>query len=154
MKIEVLALGDKMPSWVEAAVDTYFKRLPPSFKVSITQIPLAKRTKTNTDIAQKKESDAMLSRIRKNSVVIALDVLGKPIDSHQMAARLDSFDKDYDLVQLLIGGPEGLSEDCLLKAQEKWSLSSLTFAHPIVRVVLAESLYRSYTLLTNHPYHK
>lgn len=154
VKIDILAIGDKMPGWVDEGVQTYIKRLPPTFQVTIHPIPLVKRTKTNTVSAQKKESDIMLAKIKPNSFVIALDVLGKPINSHDMAKKIASLSHEYASIQLLIGGPEGLSQDCLNTAHAKWSLSKLTFAHPIVRVVLAESLYRSYTLINQHPYHK
>lgn len=154
MKIEILAVGDKMPGWVDEGVNTYLKRLPPSFKVTLQAIPLEKRSKSNTLAAQKKESDNMLAKLKPNSFVIALDVLGKRIDSHEMADKISSLSHEYATIQLLIGGPEGLSQESLNKSHTKWSLSKLTFAHPVVRVVLAESLYRSYTLINQHPYHK
>jgi 23S rRNA (pseudouridine1915-N3)-methyltransferase len=154
VKIEVLALGDKMPPWVNEGVNTYLKRLPPSFEVALTALPLSKRSKTDTLTAQKKESQLMLSKIKKTSVVIALDVKGKQLTSHQMADNLKYLSENHASIQLLIGGPEGLSKACLEKAHEKWSLSLLTYAHPVVRIVIAESLYRSYTLINNHPYHK
>lgn len=154
MKIEILAFGDKMPLWVETGVKNYLKRLPQTFTVNITELPLVKRSKKDTTAAQKKESDLMLSKLTRGSFVVALDVLGEQLDSPSMANKLKSISQQYAHMQVLIGGPEGLSTSCLDQTHARWSLSSLTYAHPVVRLVLAESLYRSWTILNNHPYHK
>ena len=96
----------------------------------------------------------MLGAIGQGHHVVALDVLGKAISTEGMAKKLEHWRMDGNNVSILIGGPDGLAQSCLQRANEKWSLSALTLPHPLVRVVLIEQLYRAWTILQNHPYHK
>lgn len=155
MLYELLAFGQKMPSWLEEGINGYQKRLTRPYALSITELPLQKRGK-GADLNQifKKENDLMLSHIKPNAHVIALEIGGKQCDSVQMAKRLSKIELHASHIQFLIGGPEGLSSTCSDKANEKWSLSLLTLSHPLVRLFLAESLYRSWAINQNHPYHK
>jgi len=86
--------------------------------------------------------------------VIALDVLGKSWSTEQLSGQLDQWLASGQDIVLLVGGPEGLSKACLQRADQKWSLSALTFPHPLVRVILAEQLFRAWSILSNHPYHR
>jgi 23S rRNA (pseudouridine1915-N3)-methyltransferase len=86
--------------------------------------------------------------------VITLDVKGKPWSTEQLSQQLDSWMMSGRDVSLLVGGPEGLSPACLQRAEQSWSLSPLTFPHPLVRIVVAEQLFRAWSILTNHPYHR
>ena len=155
MNLELLAFGQKMPSWLNDGILSYKKRLPKQYELTITEIPLLKRSKSG-DLKQilKKESNLMLSHIRSGSHVIALEVDGKQFDSKQMAVRLAKLELTTSNIQFLVGGPEGLSSDCSNKAHEKWSLSKSTLSHPLVRLFLTESIYRSWAINQNHPYHK
>lgn len=155
MHWQLLAFGQKMPSWLQEGITSYQKRLVKPYQLTITELALLKRTKTS-DMAQiaKKESEQMLSHIKSGSHIIALEVEGKQFDSHQMAKRLAKLEQQTSHIQFLIGGPEGLSLECSQKAHEKWSLSKLTLSHPLVRLFVAESLYRCWAINQNHPYHK
>ncbi|SFC03132.1 23S rRNA (pseudouridine1915-N3)-methyltransferase [Marinospirillum celere] len=155
MKIRILAVGQKMPAWVEEGVNEYLKRLPPEFKVVFEETPLGQR-KAGKDLkkALAKESEALLSKIKDKDKVIALDVKGKSWSSEDLAAQAEDWRMDGRDLVLLIGGPDGLSRDCLARAEQRWSLSALTLPHPLVRVLLAEQLYRAWTLLSGHPYHR
>lgn len=146
MKIQILAIGNKMPTWVIAGVEAYLPRFPKEYALTITEIPLEKTTAlTDTSIQQ---------AIFPKSWVIALDVLGKPWSTPELAKKLEHWRGLGKPLCFLIGGPEGLSETSLEQANERWSLSPLTFPHPLVRVILVEQLYRAQSLLRNHPYHR
>lgn len=144
-----------MPDWVQAGYSEYAKRLPRECALELKEIPLATRGK-NTDIARaiEKESEAMLAAIPAQERVIALDVLGKPQTTETLADGLRDWQMHGGNTSFLIGGPDGLSADCLNRAAQRWSLSGLTLPHPLVRIVLAEQLYRAWSLLNNHPYHR
>ena len=96
----------------------------------------------------------MLKAIRAEEHVIALDVAGQRLSTQQLARQLENWQMMGDNHSFLIGGPEGLSPDCLARADQRWSLSDLTLPHPLVRVLLAEQLYRAWTITVNHPYHR
>ena len=155
MYIRVIAVGTKMPAWVEQGVDEYKKRLPPELKFEIKEIPLGKRGK-GADIqrAINNEGQQMLAAIGQHDHVIALEVKGKPWTTPVLAEQLTHWQREGDNISLLVGGPDGLAPECVQRAQQKWSLSALTLPHPIVRVVLAEQLYRAWAINTNHPYHR
>lgn len=145
-----------MPAWVEQGVAEYTKRLPHDFKVEFEEIPLgARRPGSDLKKALKQESDAILARLKNSKEkVIALDVLGKSWSSEQLAKQAGEWRMDGRDLALLVGGPDGLSPACLQLAEGRWSLSALTLPHPLVRVLLAEQLYRAWTLLSSHPYHR
>ncbi|MEZ5538824.1 MAG: 23S rRNA (pseudouridine(1915)-N(3))-methyltransferase RlmH [Pseudomonadales bacterium] len=155
MKLTLVAVGTRMPSWVQAGYEDYAKRLPRDCSLSLREIPLATRGK-NTDTARaiEKESEAMLAAIPAQERVIALDIPGKPQTTASMADALRTWQMQGGNTSFLIGGPDGLSSACITRAQESWSLSGLTLPHPLVRIVLAEQLYRAWSLLNNHPYHR
>lgn len=144
-----------MPAWVEEGVNEYLKRLPPDFKVTFEEIPIGQR-KAGKDVkkAMAKESEAILARLKDKEKVIALDVQGKSWSSEQLATQAEDWRMDGRDLALLIGGPDGLSDQCLARAEQRWSLSALTLPHPLVRVLLAEQLYRAWTLMSGHPYHR
>lgn len=155
MKIRLIAIGDKMPSWVDQGCNEFIKRMPPECRVEIHAIPAGNRGK-NADIRRitEQEGERMLKAIPGNSLVIALDVLGKGWSTEQLARRMGEWMQDGRDIALLIGGPEGLATACLQRADLRWSLSDLTFPHPLVRIILAEQLYRAWSVLKNHPYHR
>jgi 23S rRNA (pseudouridine1915-N3)-methyltransferase len=155
MQIRILAVGTKMPSWVEEGYAEYAKRFPPSCTLELIEIPAEKRTK-NCDIARltQREGEKILSTIKSGNRVIALDVRGKMWSTEQLSQNLESWHQEGRNLDLLIGGPDGLANECLQKAEIKWSLSPLTLPHPLVRIVLAEQLYRALTIMHHHPYHR
>ena len=96
----------------------------------------------------------MLAAIGERDRVVALDVKGKPWSTEQLAGNLRDWQLGGDNISLLVGGPDGLADECLQRADQRWSLSALTLPHPLVRIVLAEQLYRAWTVNSNHPYHR
>ena len=144
-----------MPAWVNAGVQEYGKRMPRELKLEWREIPLARRGRDNT--AEKlcaMEGEQMLRAVPAGDRLIALDIRGKRLSTEQLAARLGEWQMSGDNYSLLIGGPDGLSADVLQRAQQRWSLSDLTLPHPLVRILLAEQLYRAWTITVNHPYHR
>lgn len=155
MRILVLSVGTQMPAWVQQAWEEYSKRMPPHCRLELKEIPAGKRGK-NADIRRILEDEAarLQAAIPRDAWVAALDRVGKSLDSKMLAGRVQScMDEGRDLV-LLIGGPEGLTEECLGQSDARWSLSALTLAHPVVRVVVAEQVYRAWSILAGLPYHR
>lgn len=155
MRITILAVGGKMPDWVTTGYENYSKRLPREFQLHLKEIPLAVRSK-NSDIvkAKEKEGRSILDAIPKGDKVIALEVTGRSYSTEKLASLVSEWQMEGDNISLLIGGPDGLSQACLQAADLKWSFSDLTLPHPLVRIVLVEQLYRAWTIIANHPYHK
>jgi len=156
MKINLIAVGTKMPVWVEEAVSEYKKRLPRKFELIVSEIPLAKRSKANPDIARlcETEGKALLNAVSRNQYLVALDVKGKSFATEVIAGKVNKVMENGQDLALLVGGPDGLSRECLDAANEIWSLSALTLPHTIVRIVVAEQIYRVWSVLAGHPYHR
>jgi len=155
MRINALAVGMRMPAWVDSGIDHYAKRLPRHIDLQFTEIPAPPRTSGVTKAkAMAKEGDALLKAARDADCIIALDERGKSCTSIELSAELQVWLNDFPRVALLIGGADGLDPRCREAADRVWSLSSLTLPHPLVRVVLAEQIYRAWTLLQGHPYHR
>lgn len=144
-----------MPAWVEMATQDYLKRLQEFVQFNLVEIPLQKRSKdSNLNKLLDKEAKLILSAIPHQAYVVALEIAGQEFMSEQLAKKIELLKNQSYALCILIGGPEGLHPEVLVKAQEKWSLSRLTLPHPLVRIVLLETLYRSFAILNNHPYHK
>jgi 23S rRNA (pseudouridine1915-N3)-methyltransferase len=155
VKVRILSVGTKMPAWVQEGIAEYQKRLVADLDFSLIEIPMAKRTKnSNSDQCRKKESDALLASIRSGDYVIALDVSGKSFSTEDLVGKIVDFRQRGENLSLLIGGPDGLGAECLTRASERWSLSALTFPHPLVRVVIIEQFYRAISIIKGHPYHR
>lgn len=155
MKVRVFSIGTKMPSWVQEGIVEYQKRMTADLSFTLHEIPMAKRTKnTNVDQCIQKESEALLAAVPPNDRLIALDVTGKTFSTEALAEKISGYRQDGVNISLLIGGPDGLSRNCLDQATERWSLSALTFPHPLVRVLLAEQFYRAFSIIKDHPYHR
>lgn len=143
-----------MPSWVNTAYQDYAKRLPHDYRLELVEIPAIKRpAHANLSKINQQETALLLQKVAKNSVVVALERRGKAIASTDLAHRLQQWHDRSEHLSLLIGGPEGLDLE-LISAYEQWSLSSLTLPHPLVRVVLAEQIYRAVCIIQDHPYHR
>lgn len=155
MKLRLLAVGHKMPAWVEQGYAEYAKRLPADCALELVEIAPGHRAKnTSKDKAMQQEAEALRKAIRPQDFVVALDVKGHPWSTEQLAQQLDGWRMQGGDVALLIGGPDGMTPDILALARQRWSLSALTLPHPLVRVLLAEQLYRAWSILQGHPYHK
>jgi len=155
MKIRLIAVGTKMPSWVQEGFAEYTKRMPHDCRIELIELPIGPRGKNQpVSKAIEKEGQAMLAAMKPQNTCVALEVLGKPWSTEQLAKQMTGWRMEGQDVDLLVGGPDGLSPQCTQKATQKWSLSPLTLPHPLVRVLLAEQLYRAWTVNNNHPYHK
>jgi 23S rRNA (pseudouridine1915-N3)-methyltransferase len=155
MQLLVAAVGQRMPNWVNEAWTEYARRMPSVLSLSLCEITLEKRgknadTKRLTAIESKALHEAMPARAR----VIALDVQGQAWSTEKLAANLEQWMGEGRDVGFMIGGPDGIAADIMQKADNRWSLGPLTLPHPMVRVVLAEQLYRAWTVTQNHPYHR
>jgi 23S rRNA (pseudouridine1915-N3)-methyltransferase len=155
MRISIIAVGTRMPAWVSQGITEYSKRLPRELKLVWREIPLARRGREGgAPQSCAAEGELMLKAIPTREQVIALDVAGQRLSTEQLARQLEGWQMTGDNRSFLIGGPEGLSPDCLARADQRWSLSDLTLPHPLVRVLLVEQLYRAWTITVNHPYHR
>ncbi|MFQ3197188.1 MAG: 23S rRNA (pseudouridine1915-N3)-methyltransferase [Paraglaciecola sp.] len=155
MRIQLIAVGSKMPAWVEQGYQEYARRFPSDMPLSLTEIPAGKRGK-NADIKRilHKEGEQTLAVIPKGNRIVTLEVTGQYWDTPKLAQNMRNWQMDGRDISLLIGGPEGLAPQCIALSEQKWSLSALTLPHPLVRIVVAESLYRAWSVTTNHPYHR
>lgn len=155
MQIHIIAIGERMPAWVKAGYEEYARRLPRECRLLLQAIPASRRTK-GADFRRliEQEGARQLAAIPSRTRVIALDRTGKQMDTEALALELKKRLAGGDNLALLIGGPEGLAPACLQRADECWALSRLTLAHPVARVVLAEQLYRAWSIVNNLPYHR
>lgn len=157
MRIHLLAMGTRMPDWVEQGFSEYRKRLPSEMRLELEEIPLPKRGR-NADSATLVEQEAQLFRKRlgklEQAYKVALDAGGREHDTEGLARQLDALRPRGQSLALLVGGPEGLARGLIGEMDAVWSLSRLTLPHPLVRVVLAEQLYRCWSLIQGHPYHR
>lgn len=155
MQIHLIAVGERMPRWVQDGFEEYARRLPPECALRLVEVPAGRRGK-NADIDRilRDESARLLGAIPKGVNVVALEVGGRRWSTEQLAAQLQDWMHSGRDLALLVGGPDGLSDEARAAATQQWSLSPLTLPHPLVRVVLAEQLYRAWSILRNHPYHR
>jgi len=144
MRVRILAVGTRMPEWVTTAYDDYTRRLRSSMRIDLEE--LAVRNKAD-------EEKRLLERVG-GDYLVALDEHGKPRTSLELAKWLGERQQDGRDVCFVIGGPDGLGATLLKQAAWRWQLSNLTFPHAMVRVILAEALYRAHSVLQNHPYHR
>jgi 23S rRNA (pseudouridine1915-N3)-methyltransferase len=155
MQILLIAVGTRMPGWVTTGYREYARRLPPECRLRLVEIPPGKRSKSKSvERTRTEEGRRLLAAIPSRAVVIAVDVAGKPWSTTALAARMRDWLQGGRDIALLVGGPDGLAAECLERADLHWSLSAHTLPHALVRVILAEQLYRAWTLLSGHPYHR
>jgi len=155
MHLKLIAAGTRMPAWVEQGFQEYARRLRSDCRLELVEIPLGVRTRSSSgDKAKKEEGERILRQVGADDRIVALDVKGKSLNTEGLAKRLEDWRQDGRNVALLIGGPDGLADACLQKAEFILSLSALTLPHGMVRVLLAEQIYRAWSMLHNHPYHR
>jgi 23S rRNA (pseudouridine1915-N3)-methyltransferase len=155
MQIAIISASAKQSAWVQSGFETYAKRLRGSCTLTLTEVALAKRGKgSSVSRALEQEGKRMLAAIPKGAHVVALDESGRAWNTGELADRLSAWLQGGRPVALLIGGPDGLAPDCFDRADERWSLSPLTLPHGLARVVAAEAIYRAWSLLEHHPYHR
>ena len=154
MRLRVLAVANKMPVWVEQGVAEYTRRMPREVSVEWLDVPLAKRGNGSAESYRRQEAELIQSKLNEGEDLIALDVQGMAISTEQMADRFAGWQMQGRRVCLVIGGPDGLHQSLLSLSRELWSFGRITLPHPLVRVILAEQLYRAWSLQSGHPYHR
>jgi len=148
----IIAIGDRMPAWVASGVAEYAKRL--SRELPLQLVEVTAKSRGDPSRIKSDEGAAMLAAIPKGAHVVALDGRGQPWSSEELSVQLARWRMLGKDLAFLIGGADGIERSVLERADQRWSLGPLTLPHPLVRIVLAEQLYRAVSLLANHPYHR
>lgn len=160
MKIVLAAVGTRMPGWVDEAFEGYAKRLPPACRLTLREVPTAYRGAASRSGAAKsaasvrREGEGLLRAVPSGARIVTLDEQGTTWSTMELAEQLKAWLADGRDTALLAGGPDGLAAECRARADLTWSLSRLTFPHALVRVIVAEQLWRAWSLLHRHPYHR
>ena len=155
MQLHIVAVGHKMPAWVEAGFAEYAKRMPPECRIALKEIKAADRSGGKpAEAAMQLERERIDATLPKGARIIALDERGKDLSTVQLSQKLTQWQQDGRDVAFIIGGPDGLDAGIKNIADELIRISSLTLPHGMVRVLLAEQLYRAWTITQNHPYHR
>mgnify|MGYP001256448786 FL=1 len=154
MRLRVLAIGQKMPAWVDQGVEEYARRMPREISVEWLDIPPAKRGSATREKYRVQEAEAIEAKLSGKDYVVALDICGKAVSTELIAERFDQWQMQGEQISIVIGGPDGLHPNILKGAKERWSLGQITLPHPLVRVILAEQLYRAWSVQAGHPYHR
>ncbi|MCH8543986.1 MAG: 23S rRNA (pseudouridine(1915)-N(3))-methyltransferase RlmH [Alcanivorax sp.] len=156
MRVRLLALGTRMPGWVDTGVQEYAKRLAGDIRFEVEEIPLPKRSGQDTASLIRQEADTLRKRLARHPAArtVALEVTGRRLTTEKLAAELGGLrDLGQDL-SIIVGGPDGLCPELSASCEMQWSLSDLTLPHPLVRILLAEQVYRAWSILAGHPYHR
>lgn len=155
MRLKLVAVGTRQPSWINEGVEDFTRRMPRECPLGLTEIPAGQRNKSGPAArAMEAEATRILKATADSSMVVALHEKGIPWSTRDLANELNRWRLEYDQVALIVGGPDGLAPACLKHADRHWSLSTLTLPHGLVRIVVAEQLYRAWTILSGHPYHR
>lgn len=154
MKLYIVAVGDKLPGWAETAVAEYVKRMPREARIEIIAVRPEKRAGQSAERIKTLEAARILEKCPTHARLVALDEHGKQASTRELAQSLEGWLQSGRDTALVIGGADGLAPDLLARAESTLALSRLTLPHALARVLLAEQLYRAWTLLANHPYHR
>jgi 23S rRNA (pseudouridine1915-N3)-methyltransferase len=154
MRLRIVALGHRMPAWVDAAVNDYAKRLPRDYELSIVELKPAPRDRGRTVAQLLDDEAARITAACTDATTIALDERGAPWTSIELASRLGRWRSEGSDIAFVIGSADGLAESIRTRAAARVSLSAMTLPHALVRVLLVEQLYRASTIEAGHPYHR
>ena len=155
MKINILAVGTKMSNWIDAGCNEYLKRFPKSWELQIKEIvQKPQNSKHSVENIKIRESDVIMQNVKHGTYLVALDENGTEMNSMALSKKIELWQMEGRNLTIIIGGPNGLSIDLLQKCDFIWSLSQLTFPHPLARLILLEQLYRAWTITNKHPYHR
>ncbi|MCZ8063467.1 23S rRNA (pseudouridine(1915)-N(3))-methyltransferase RlmH [Silanimonas sp.] len=155
MKAKLIAVGERPPCWVAEGYADYTKRLSRELPLELVEVAPGMRGKgRDAARAMHDEGERVLAALPKNAWVVALDGRGKPYTSEQLAERLAAWRQQGRDLAFLIGGPEGHAPDVWARADERWAFGPMTLPHMLVRLLVAEQLYRACSILGNHPYHR
>lgn len=155
MKLVVAAVGTRMPDWVTTAWDDYARRMPADCSLELREIKAEdRRTGKTTTRMMADEAERLTSVVTPGAITVALDERGRDVSTMDVFHSLEQWRETTSQVVFFIGGPDGLDDTLKREATLRWRLSSMTLPHPMVRVILAEQLYRAWAIMTNHPYHR
>ena len=155
MVIHFITVGQKMPKWVQDGYAEYAKRLPKSCALNLVELPMAQRGKTGSVAKYKaEEAKRIIAAVPNGAKLIVLDEHGQQVTTKQLADKVEDWMASGQDVALIVGGPDGLEKELIQQAEWKWGLSKLTMPHPMVRILVAEQIYRAYSVINNHPYHR
>ncbi len=155
MRITILSVGQRLPGWINQGVAEYQKRFPAELKLSLKEIPAGKRTKSATsEKALKQECARIVEAIPERDQLIVLDERGKKLSTRDLADNMGQWLQDGENISFVIGGADGVHSELKKNAKQLWSLSELTLPHGLARVLLMEQLYRAWTVINRHPYHR
>ena len=154
MKINLIAIGKKMPDWISHGIEHYKKQLPKNYNFTITALESQNRKSISAENTKNLEEKLILEAASGSSLLIAFDELGKQQSSKELSKSIEKWQLEGESVAMIIGGADGLSSELKQKCNLIWSLSNLTLTHSMARLLLVEQLYRGHSLITNHPYHR
>ena len=152
--MRVLAIGTRMPQWVSDGADDYIKRLPREASIEWVELPASKRARDTAESRMLEEATAIERRLKPHEIIVVLEVEGKVISTETIAETLAMWQSEGAKIAFVIGGPDGLHPSLKAKAGARWSLGRITLPHQLVRVILAEQLYRAWSINAGHPYHR
>ena len=154
MRINLIAIGKKMPDWISHGIEHYKKQLPKNYNFTITALESQNRKSISAENTKNLEEKLILDAASGSSLLIAFDELGKQQSSKDLSTSIEKWQLEGESVAMIIGGADGLSSELKQKCNLIWSLSNLTLTHSMARLLLVEQLYRGHSLMTNHPYHR
>jgi len=154
MRINLIAIGKKMPDWISHGIEHYKKQLPKNYNFTITALESQNRKSISAENTKNLEEKLILDAASSSSLLIAFDELGKQQSSKELSKSIEKWQLEGESVAMIIGGADGLSSELKQKCNLIWSLSNLTLTHSMARLLLVEQLYRGHSLMTNHPYHR
>ena len=154
MRINLIAIGKKMPDWISHGIEHYKKQLPKNYNFTITALESQNRKSISAENTKNLEEKLILDAASGSTILIAFDELGKQQSSKDLSKSIEKWQLEGDSVAMIIGGADGLSSELKQKCNLIWSLSNLTLTHSMARLLLVEQLYRGHSLMTNHPYHR
>ncbi len=154
MKLQIVAVGQRVPDWAQTAYDDYAKRFPPELRVELKAVKTEARASKTLENLLAAERSRIEAAIAKGTRIVALDERGTAVTTAALADKLKHWQREGDDVAIVIGGPDGLDPAFKQAAHERMRLSDLTLPHAMVRVLLIEQLYRAWSITVNHPYHR
>ena len=154
MRINLIAIGKKMPDWISHGIEHYKKQLPKNYNFTITALESQNRKSISAENTKNLEEKLILDAASGSSLLIAFDERGKQQSSKELSKSIEKWQLEGESVAMIIGGADGLSSELKQKCNLIWSLSNLTLTHSMARLLLVEQIYRGHSLMTNHPYHR
>lgn len=153
MIFTVYCVSHRPSSWVKLAIEEYKKRLPRNFTFEFVYVSPSAHS-SNSEVRMREEGERLIKAIPKQTYLVSLEVSGKPLSTEALVKKMTYFQEESPKVAIAIGGADGLSSNVVDRSKESWSLSALTLPHQVVQVVLAEQVYRGWSILQRHPYHR